>query len=168
MKLLAIVFAITATLQAVSLALAQGSSDTGIRVSDAWARATVKTARSAVAYLSVENSGATGDTLVAVSTPVAGHVALHTHISEGDIMRMSPVQLIEIGPRAKVRLEPGGLHLMLTQLKGPLAEGARFPLTLRFEKAGEVTVEVAVQSAGAMGKEHGGGHGSGHGAGHGH
>jgi copper(I)-binding protein len=164
MKFLAIIFAITAAAQAASLALAQGAQAAGgIQVTEAWARATGKTARSAVAYLSVENTGDTGDKLVAASTPAAGSVSLHTHIKEGDVMRMRAVQTIEVGPRSKVRLQPGGLHLMLTKLKGPLTEGSHFPLTLRFEKAGEVTVEVAVQGAGAMGM----GHGQGHGA-HGH
>ena len=164
-KLVAIIFAITAAAQAASLALAQGAQAAdGIQVTEPWARATGKTARSAVAYLSVENTGDAADTLVAASTPAAGRVALHTHIKDGDVMRMRAVQSIEVGPRSKVRLQPGGLHLMLTELKGPLAEGSHFPLTLRFEKAGEVTVEVAVQGAGSMGK----GHGSGHGGAHGH
>jgi copper(I)-binding protein len=169
MKLLAIIFAITAAAQAASLALAQGAQAAGgIQVTEPWARATGKTARSAVAYLSLENTGDAGDKLVAASTPAAGRVELHTHIKEGDIMRMRSVRAIEVGPRSKVRLQPGGLHLMLTELKAPLTEGSQFPLTLRFEKAGEMTVEVAVQGAGSMGKGHGQGHGSGHGAGHGH
>ena len=164
MKLLAIVFAITAMLQAASLALAQGTQPApGIQVSDPWARATGKAAHSGVAYLALENSGGASDTLVSASTPAAGRVELHTHIKDGDIMRMRQVQSVEIGARSKVQLKPGGVHLMLLDLKGPLAEGTHFPLTLRFEKAGEVTVEVAVQGAGAMGKGHGSGHGSGHG-----
>ncbi len=168
MKLLAIIFAITAAAQVASLALAQGAQAAdGIQVTESWARATGKTARSAVAYLSLENTGDTGDKLIGASTPAAGRVELHTHLKEGDVMRMRAVQSVEVGPRSKVRLQPGGLHLMLTELKGPLAEGSHFPLTLRFEKAGEMTVEVAVQGAGAMGKGHGG-HGGGHGAGHGH
>ncbi|MPY75763.1 MAG: copper chaperone PCu(A)C [Alphaproteobacteria bacterium] len=164
MKLLAIVFAVTAMLQAASLALAQGTQPApGIQVSDPWARAAGKAAHSAVAYLVLENSGEASDKLVSASTPAAGRVELHTHIKDGDIMRMRQVQSVEVGARSKVQLKPGGLHLMLLDLKGPLAQGTHFPLTLRFEKAGEVTVEVAIQGAGAMGKGHGGGHGA-----HGH
>lgn len=166
MKLLAIVFAVTAMLQAASLALAQGTQPAaGIQVSEPWARATGKMAHSGVAYLALENSSDRSDRLISASTPAAGRVELHTHIKDGDIMRMRQVQSVEVGPRSKLQLKPGGLHLMLLDLKGPLVEGAQFPLTLRFEKAGEVTVEVAVQGAGAMGK--GKGHGSGHGHGHG-
>ena len=164
-KLVAIIFAITAAAQAATLALAQTArAADDVRVTEPWARATAKTARTGVVYLQLENAGDAGDKLVAASTPAAGRVELHTHMQDGDVMRMRAVEAVEVGPRSKVRLQPGSLHLMLIDLKAPLTEGSHFPLTLRFEKAGDVTVEVAVQGAGSMGK----GHGSSHGAGHGH
>ncbi len=164
-KLVAIIFAITAAAQAATLALAQTArAADDVRVTEPWARATAKTARTGVVYLQLENAGDAADKLVAASTPAAGRVELHTHMQDGDVMRMRAVEAVEVGPRSKVRLQPGSLHLMLIDLKAPLTEGSHFPLTLRFEKAGDVTVEVAVQGAGSMGK----GHGSSHGAGHGH
>ena len=58
-----------------------------------------------------------------------------------------------------VALKPGGLHVMLMDLKKPLESGSKFPLTLKFERAGEVTVEVDVQpnppAPGDHGHEHG-------------
>lgn len=166
MKLMTIIIATAAVLQAASPALAQHMHDAkGVKVAEPWARATGKMAHAGAAYLTLENTGDAGDKLVSASSPAAGRVELHTHIQDGNVMRMRPVQSIEVGPHAKVTLKPGGLHLMMLDLKGPLEKGASFPLTLRFEKAGEVTVEVAIQAAGAMGA--GMGHG-GHGKGHGH
>jgi copper(I)-binding protein len=164
MKSLTIIIAAAAALLATAPAPAQHMHDAkGVKVSEPWARAAGKRAHAAVAYLTLENFGDAADKLVSASTPAAGRVELHTHIKDGDVMRMRPVQSIEVGPHAKVTLKPGGLHLMLLDLKGPLEKGVTFPLTLRFEKAGEVTVEVAIQAAGAMGAGHGG-----HGKGHGH
>lgn len=161
MKTWTIILAVAVALQAASPALAQHMHDAqmhgdkSVKVSEPWARAAGKMAHSAVAYLTLENSGDAADRLVSASTPTAGQVVFHTHIKDGDIMRMRPVQSIEVGPHAKVTLKPGGLHLMLLDLKGPLEKGSTFALTLRFEKAGAVTVQVPVQAAGAMGTGHG-------------
>lgn len=176
LKLIASVFAATLLFQAGGIALAQmshgsghGSADTmkdavkgmakdvtGVQVSKAWARATASKARTGAAYVTIMNGGATSDKLVSASTPVAGRAELHTHIKDGDVMKMRQVQHIEVGPKAMVMLQPGGLHIMLMGLKEPLKKGATFPLTLVFEKAGETTVEVAVQSIAAKGMDHSG------------
>lgn len=65
-------------------------------------------------------------------------------------MRMRPLTAIELEPGAATRLKPGGMHVMPIGLKHALAVGERFPLTLRFEKAGERTVSVRVEKIGAM------------------
>lgn len=163
LKLIASVFAATLLFQAGGIALAQmshgsGHSESmakkaGVKVSQAWARATTPRARTGAAYVTLENSGSGSDTLVSVSTPVAGRADLHTTIKDGDIMRMRAVERIEVGPKAMVALQPGGVHIMLMDLKQPLKKGATFPMTLVFEKAGETTVEVAVQSIAAKGME---------------
>ena len=177
MKLVALVltFALTLLFQVGAVALAQMSHGKGhatssaagqtggVKVMEPWARATAKTARTGAAYLMLENPGGASDKLVAASSPAADKVELHTHIKDGDIMRMREVEYIEVGPQSMVRLQPGGLHIMLVGLKGPLTKGESFPLTLVFEKAGEVTVDVPIQAPGAMGKGGHAGHG-GHGA----
>ena len=94
---------------------------------------------------------------MSASTPVANKAELHTHIKDGDVMKMREVQSIEIGPHSKVMLKPGGLHVMLMGLKEPLVKGSHFPLTLVFEKAGKMTVDVSVEGVAAMGDD--GGHG---------
>jgi hypothetical protein len=61
---------------------------------------------------------------------------------------MREIDGIALAPHAKIRMRPGmGMHLMLVGLKEPLKDGARFPMTLEFERAGKVEVTVNVQSA---------------------
>ena len=87
--------------------------------------------------------------------PAARVVELHTHVREGEVMRMRPVTDIPVPAGQTVELRPGGLHVMLIGLTGPLQQGSRVPLTLRFERAGEVQVELTVEAAGARGSGHG-------------
>lgn len=121
-----------------------------LSVEKPWARATAGQAANGAAYLTVVNvDGA--DRLVSVASPVAATVELHTHINEDGVMRMRPVPGIEIPAGGRAVLEPGGFHIMLIGLKGPLKEGRRIPLTLTFEKAGIIETEAVVLGAGARG-----------------
>lgn len=119
-------------------------------VHEAWARAALA-GRTSAAYMTIENTTATLDRLVAATSPAARVVELHTHIMDGGVMRMRPVTGIEVNPGEPAVLRPGGLHVMLIDLAGPLQPGQTIPLTLRFEKAGEITVQVTVRPAGASG-----------------
>lgn len=110
-----------------------------------WAPASIGAAKAGAAYMKVVNEGETPDLLISVSSPVAEHAKLHTHMVEGGIAKMRPVEAVEVNPGAPAILEPGGLHVMLMGLKAPLKDGDMFPLTLTFERAGTVTVEVIVQ-----------------------
>ena len=98
----------------------------------------------------MKNSGAAADALVAAELPVAARAELHTHIKDGDVMRMRQVSSIDVPAGGTVNLQPGGLHIMLIDLKEPLRQGETFPLTLTFAKAGKVTVYVPVKSPGEM------------------
>lgn len=117
----------------------------------AWARASAGAARTGAAYLTLTNRGADADRLVAVSTPKARQAEFHTHLNENGIMRMRKVDSIDLGAGETIAFAPGGLHVMLMGLTGPLAEGETFPITLTFEHAAPLTVEVTVQGVGAMG-----------------
>ncbi len=119
-----------------------------------WARASIGKARSGAAYLAIANNGATADRLVGARTQIAKKAGLHRSVMENGVMKMRPVEGIEIAPGETVVLEPGGFHVMLMGLKTPLVEGTRFPMTLIFEKAGSIAVEVTVQKAAAMKAEH--------------
>ncbi|HXQ51769.1 MAG TPA: copper chaperone PCu(A)C [Stellaceae bacterium] len=131
------------------IALGAAAQQSGVTVSDAWARATPSGAKTGAAYVTVKNMGTAPDRLVAVSTPVAGVAQLHTMIDDNGVMKMRPVTAIEVKPGASVTLKPGGFHVMLMDLKQPLAEGQSFALTLTFEKAGPVETKVIIAKAGA-------------------
>ncbi|MCM0019643.1 MAG: copper chaperone PCu(A)C [Tagaea sp.] len=118
-----------------------------IRVDEAWARASLGQARNGAAYMVVHATGAQPDRLVAASSPVAGKVELHHHIMVGNVAQMRPVDAIEVVPGSPSVLQPGGLHVMLLDLRAPLQAGQSFPLTLRFERAGEVQIQVEIRPA---------------------
>ena len=127
------------------------AADPAIRIDKAWARATMKPGATGVVYLTVSNSGPAADRLVSVSSPVAAGAGLHIMVMEGTVMQMRPVDALDVKPGDTVPLKPGGLHIMLTNLKQALKQGQHFPLTLDFEKAGRVEVEVTVLPLGASG-----------------
>ena len=125
-----------------------------------WARASIGQAQAGAAYLTVMNKGSLPDRLIAAEGTVANRVELHTHMMDGGVMRMRPVKAIEVAPGEPAVLKPGGLHVMLMGLKAPLVKGESFPLTLVFEKAGRIEVEVPIGEGMAM--EHRMDHGKSH------
>ena len=113
------------------------------------ARASV--ASNGVVYLTITNNGQKADRLTAVSTPMAKTAELHTtHEMENGVMDMASLADVEIKQGAPAVFRPGGNHVMLIGLAHPLKQGERFPMTLTFEQAGQVTVDVLVEAAGAM------------------
>lgn len=121
-----------------------------IHVGHPYARTTVPGQPSGGVYLSLENKGKKADKLVAASSPAAKTVEIHTMSMDGNIMRMREVSHIEVAPAAKVDMQPGsGYHIMLMGLTAPLKTGDRVPMTLTFEKAGKVDVQVNVEEVSA-------------------
>ena len=140
-------YAALATLGLAALAAHAHSFKLGaIEIGHPYARATAPGQPSGGGYLSLSNAGA-NDRLLSASAEVSKAVELHTMTMEGDVMRMRQVEAIELPAGKKVELKPGGLHIMFIGLKAPLKQGDKFPLKLKFEKAGEVTVEVNVEVA---------------------
>jgi hypothetical protein len=125
------------------------SAQAQVQVENAWSRATPPGAKVAAGYLTIRNQSASPDRLVGASSPAAARVETHTMEMKGDVMRMREVKGYEVPARGSFELKPGGAHLMLVEIKRPLKEGERVPLVLRFEKAGEVKTELAVQGMGA-------------------
>lgn len=123
-----------------------------LKIDHPWARATSPVAKSAGAFMMIKNSGTAPDRLIAVSSPIAKKVHMHKTIMENDIMKMRPVNAVDIPAGGMAALEPGGLHIMFMGLEEPLAEGDSFPLTLTFEGAGSLDIVVDVEAAGAMGE----------------
>jgi copper(I)-binding protein len=142
--------AAAAAVLAGAAAFAGAQTAAAPQVQAAWARPTVQGQDAGGGFLRIVG-GAQADKLVSASAGIAGRVELHSMSMEGDVMRMRQVDGIEVPAGKAVELKPGGLHLMFMDLKSPLKTGASFPLTLRFEKAGEVKVEVKVQPAAPAG-----------------
>jgi periplasmic copper chaperone A len=129
-----------------------------VRIESAWARATASGARVGGAFVTLLNTGDAPDRLVSASSDIADRIELHSHVMDGNVMRMREVEGgISLPPGETVKLQPGGFHIMLLGLKKPLVLGSRFLLSLNFEKAGNVQVDVPVEAMSSMGP---GGHGS--------
>ena len=126
-----------------------------LEIGQPWARATPPTAPTGGGYLSVKNTGTEPDRLISISSPAAGTVQVHEMKMEGNVMRMRELDgPLEIKPGETVTLAPGGMHLMMMGLKEPLKQGEKVPLTLVFEKAGKIDVELVVVAMGASPKHH--------------
>ena len=137
---------------ALLLIAAAAAAQTGsVEVRDAWARATPGKADIGAAYLTLESP--TDDRLTGLSTPVASTAQVHTMTMEGGVMKMNRVAALDLPAGQPVKLEPGGMHIMLIGLTDKLRPGQSFPLTLSFEKAGKREVTVSVEKAGARGPE---------------
>jgi len=115
-----------------------------IKIEDAWTRATAPGAKIAAGYMTIRNGGKTPDKLVAASSSVAEKVETHVTVKDGDIFRMREVKGYDVPAGGSFELKPGGAHLMLVNVKAPLKEGDKVPLTLRFERAGEVKTTLQV------------------------
>jgi copper(I)-binding protein len=123
----------------------------GVSVLHPWARATPGGATVGAAYLEIKTGAGTSDRLIGAKSPVAGRAEIHTHIAEGDVMRMRRVEALPLPPGKSHVLAPSGDHVMLFDLERPLKEGDSIKLTLVFEKAGEIEVDASVEPLGAKG-----------------
>lgn len=141
--------------------VAHDYSSGDLHVQHPWSRALPPVAPTGATYLTIENRGEQSDTLVSVHTPIAGHTELHEHVHENDVMKMQRIDSVEIAPGQAVEFSPGGHHVMLFDLRQPLVAGQRYPMTLVFERAGELEVEVDVSEA-VPDTGHGSDHGHAH------
>ena len=139
-----------------------------LTISHPWSRATAPSQKAGAVFMEIHNSAGTADRLIGAASPDADRAEIHGHIRDGDIMRMRKVEGVEVPAGGSASLKPGGFHVMLMGLKGPLFEDTVIPLTLTFEKAGRFEIEVIVEAAGAsgsgtmrekMGQDSHGGHG---------
>lgn len=127
-----------------------------IEISGAFTRATLPGAPVAGGFLTLTNTGAEDDLLVRVQSAIAREGQIHEMAMEGDVMKMRQITDGLVIPAGEtVTLEPGGFHLMFMGLNAAIAQGDAVPVTLTFEKAGSVTVElVAGGSAAAAPASH--------------
>lgn len=125
-----------------------------IQVRHASTRATPPGAEVAAGYLEVRNTGKEADRIIGASSPAAARVELHTMAHEGGVMKMREVTGLEVPAKKRVELRSGGSHLMLVGLRKPLVKGQRVPLTLHFERGGDLHVELEVHATGAPKAHH--------------
>ena len=146
MKKISVIFA--ALLAAT--AFAQDAKIGNITVDHPWARATPGAVKNSAAFMVFDNKGA-ADKLISVTGDVAREIQIHSMITEAGVMKMREIKALDIPANGKAELKPGGFHVMLIGLKDGLKEGEKFPLKLKFEKAGELTVVVTSERPGAQG-----------------
>jgi copper(I)-binding protein len=117
-----------------------------IEITGFWARAMLPNQPVAGGFLTLANTGA-DDRLMTATSPRAGRVELHEMMMEGDVMKMRAIEGgIALPAGATVELKPGGLHIMFFDIAERFEEGQTVPVTLTFEKAGAVTLELPVMN----------------------
>jgi copper(I)-binding protein len=140
-------------LSIASACLAAMAQTAPVKVEGAWARATVQGQKGTGAFMSITAKDATQ--LVGVTSPVAGVAEVHEMKMEGDVMKMRAWPLLVLPAGKKVDLKPGGYHVMLMDLKAPLAKDSTVPVTLLFNDAKgvesklELKLPVATTAPGA-------------------
>ncbi len=154
-------FLLAALLGCTSLLAQAHEYDLGaIHIVHPWARATPPGAQTAGGFLKLENKGG-ADRLLSASAGVSEIVEVHEMSMDNNVMKMRKLDAgLELPAGKTVELKPGSFHIMFINLKAPLKQGDKFPLTLKFEKAGTLKVDVAVEamtasSAPAAGHDHG-------------
>ncbi len=131
---------------AVFAGAGSAQNQTGIKIDQPWSRATAGTAKTGAGYMTIANGGALPDRLIQASSPVSTVVELHEMAMVGNVMQMRPLaDGIPVPAAGSVALQPGGLHLMFIDLKAPLRAGTKIPVTLRFERGGEMQIELEVR-----------------------
>lgn len=115
-----------------------------LRIEHPWSREMPAVAPTAAVYFVLHNQAAEADRLLGASTPHAGKAELHEHVHADGLMKMQQVHSVTIPAAGAVKFEPMGYHVMLFNLKQQARDGERFALSLTFEKAGVVEVEVMV------------------------
>jgi len=142
-------------LAAPALAVAHDYTLGALEISHPWARPSI--GKTGAAYFTIKNNGA-ADRLTGIAADISAKVQLHDMEMDGNIMRMRKLDSLPLPAGETVKVAPGGLHIMLIGLTGPLKPGDTFPMRLTFEKAGTIEVSVAVErldaTGGGMGHMH--------------
>ncbi|AVI62091.1 copper chaperone PCu(A)C [Halomonas sp. GFAJ-1] len=121
-----------------------------IKASQPWTRATPPGAGAGGGFVTLTNHGDQGDRLVSASTPITERTEIHTMEMDGEVMRMVPLPGgIEIPAGESVALAPGGLHLMFMDLPRPIVEGEPLPVTLEFQRADSIELQLQVVPVGS-------------------
>ena len=116
-----------------------------LQIKDAWVRASVPGQTNGAGYLEISNTSTQSDRLISASSASAKKVELHTVITENGVAKMREIKSIEVPAKGSVKLSPSNFHIMFIQLNAPFMHGVSVPVTLKFEKSGDVNVDFVVQ-----------------------
>lgn len=123
-----------------------GAAD-NVSVQDPYVRLAPPNAAATGAFMVIRNTGDKDVKVVKADNPVSKATELHTHLNEGGVMKMRPVPAIEIRAKGEAVLRPGGLHVMMIDLKAPMKEGDSVPITLTFDDGSSKQVDARVVRA---------------------
>lgn len=126
-----------------------------LHIAHPWSLELPPNAPNVAAYFIVHNNGSEDDRLLGVDSPITDDAQLHEHVKTASgLMKMQQVSSLEIAAGQDLAFMPSAYHVMLMHPKDRslLSEGKRFPLTLHFEKAGDITVQVSVQKQAPSGQ----------------
>ena len=139
----------------LSLGALAGAADS-VTVQDPYVRLAPPNAPATGAFMVIRNGGDKDVKVVSASNPASKVTELHTHLNEGGVMKMRPVPAIEVKAKGEAVLKPGGLHVMLIDLKAPMKEGDVVPITLGFDDGSskQVDAKVVRPTAAAMPMDH--------------
>ena len=133
-------------LSAFATAFAQEFKKGDLVVEHARTRATAGGQKVAAGYLDLRNGGKEADRVIGAFTPAAERIELHVVIMEREVMKMREVKSFDVPAGGKIELRPGGPHLMIMGIKRAFKKDERIPVTLRFEKAGDLAIELLVSA----------------------
>ncbi|MEP6547158.1 MAG: copper chaperone PCu(A)C [Gammaproteobacteria bacterium] len=115
-------------------------------VSQPWSSPTPPVASVGAVYFSLTNTGPKAERLMGISSPIARLVEIHQSRQVQGMMQMRAVTFVDAAAGATVKIEPGGLHIMLVGLKRPLTPGMEFPMALTFRDSGVLHITVKVSA----------------------
>jgi hypothetical protein len=126
-----------------------------LAIANAWALVSPKGAKVAAGYFVVANGGVETDRLIAAASPRAARTEIHEVTLDGKVAKMRPVTSgIDVPPGGSATLKEDGLHVMFIDVDTPFTEGETIPVTLTFEKAGNVDVTMKVKRGGLNVAQH--------------
>lgn len=145
-------FSLLAPLFFSAAALAAGADQ--ISVQEPYVRLAPPNAPATAAFMVIRNAGDKDVKVVRADNPASKVTELHTHLNEGGIMKMRQVPAIEIKAKSEVKLQPGGLHVMLIDMKNAMKEGDVVPITLTLDDGSSKQVEARVMRQAPMSGHH--------------
>ena len=139
----------------LSAGVLAGAAD-NITVQDPYVRLAPPNAPATGAFMVIKNTGDKDVKVLKADNPASRVTELHTHLNENGVMKMRPVPAIEVKAKGQAVLQPGGLHVMMIDLKAPMKEGDVVPITLSFDDGSskQVDAKVVRPMAAGMPMEH--------------